>query len=273
MILECYLGAFADACKRAGGWYGLDLFAGVGLNWSLLREREMHGSPLIALNAEAPLAEEVMLCESDRRARVALTARCAPHRQRAQIFPGDANVEIGPMLERVPPRAPAFAFLDPEGAELSWTTVRAIARHKHPTSTRVEQLILLPTDMGFVRLLDRGQTNEAGAQMVARMFGNEDWRDVWDARARGEISADEARGEYVRLYGAGLRRLGYATVLDRQIRRQNGAPMYFLLFATDHPAGEKIMDHCFDQVRARRMDELAQSQLFETPEPPRRRRL
>lgn len=32
MILDAYLGAFAKACQRAGGWYGLDLFAGTGLN-------------------------------------------------------------------------------------------------------------------------------------------------------------------------------------------------------------------------------------------------
>ena len=34
MILDAYLTAFAKACQRAGGWYGLDLFAGTGLNWS-----------------------------------------------------------------------------------------------------------------------------------------------------------------------------------------------------------------------------------------------
>jgi hypothetical protein len=31
MILECYVTAFAKACTKAGGWYGLDVFAGAGL--------------------------------------------------------------------------------------------------------------------------------------------------------------------------------------------------------------------------------------------------
>ena len=49
--------------------------------------------------------------------------------------------------------------------------------------------------------------------------------------------------------------------------------MYFLIFGTDHEAGEKIMDHCFDQSRVRVAEELGQGQLFSVKERPRRRRL
>src|SRR5947208_13674124 len=69
MILECYIQAFAKACKRAGGWYGLDLFAGTGLNFSLTRGSEIPGSPLILLDAESPRATRVLLNELDPRAR------------------------------------------------------------------------------------------------------------------------------------------------------------------------------------------------------------
>ncbi len=30
MILDAYLNSFAKACRAAGGWYALDLFAGTG---------------------------------------------------------------------------------------------------------------------------------------------------------------------------------------------------------------------------------------------------
>lgn len=44
---------------------------------------------------------------------------------------------------------------------------------------------------------------------------------------------------------------GYGTILDRTIQeRPGGRTLYFLLFATDVPAGENIMDHCFDTVWA-----------------------
>jgi three-Cys-motif partner protein len=230
MILECYLAAFAKTCHPAGGWFGLDAFAGLGLNWSEARDAEILGSPLIALEAGSPQATKVLLCEKYDRTRRALTARCAPYGSRVEIFAGDINSEIRRLLVEVPRKAPAFAFLDPEGADVDWATVRDIARHKDPGYTRIEQLILFPTDMGFMRLLDLAQTNEPGAQRVGRLFHTETWRDIWDARAARQLSADEARTEYVKLYAAGLRELGYATVLDRRVPAR-GRRQYFLLFA------------------------------------------
>jgi three-Cys-motif partner protein len=267
MILDAYLHAFAQACRKAGGWYALDLFAGGGLNWSETRNREINGSPLIALEAEAPPASLVVACEQDRKAHKALLARTARYGDRANVTRHDANKAVAEMLALVPKRAPAFAFLDPEGSELEWETVEAIADHKRGASRKVEQLILFPTDMGFVRL------GTHHPDYVTHIFGDEGWRDIEERRSAGEIDADTARGEYVRLYAEGLKGLGYATVLDRQITKPNKQPMYFLLFATDHEAGEKIMNHCFDQVRMRVAEELGQGTLFDQPSGPRRSRL
>jgi hypothetical protein len=77
----------------------------------------------------------------------------------------------------------------------------------------------------------------------------------------------------VRLYAAGLTELGSATVLDRQITKANGSPIYFLIFATDNEAGERIMDWVFDRVRLRIAEELGQTTLFDIESGPRERRL
>jgi hypothetical protein len=61
-------------------------------------------------------------------------------------------------------------------------------------------------------------------------------------------------------------------VLDRQIVSGDGQPRYFLIFATDNDAGQKIMDHVFDRVRIRLIEELGQATLF-TDTGPRRKRL
>jgi hypothetical protein len=37
MILDAYLNSFAKACRTAGSWYALDLFAGTGLNGGSIR--------------------------------------------------------------------------------------------------------------------------------------------------------------------------------------------------------------------------------------------
>ena len=50
--------------------------------------------------------------------------------------------------------------------------------------------------------------------------------------------------------------------------------MYFLIFATDNAAGERIMDPwVFDKVRIRVQEELGQARLFPMKEAPRRKRL
>jgi three-Cys-motif partner protein len=268
MILEAYLGAFAKACRKAGGWYALDLFAGGGLNWSEIRDHEIPGSPLIALEAGTPNATKVVASELDGRAHAALVARTSAYGDRAMILRRDANEAIAELLAAVPRRAPAFAFLDPEGSELAWETVAAVADHKRGSSRhKIEQLILFPTDMGFVRL------GPDHPDYVTRIFGSTTWREIEERRRAGDIDAEQARTKYVALYASQLEALGYETVLDRQITKPNGAPMYFLLFATDHDAGEKIMDHCFDQVRIRVTEELGQGTLFEAKSGPRQRRL
>lgn len=278
-ILECYLEGFARACKRAGGWYALDLFAGGGLNISETTGAEIPGSPLIALEAQPPAATKMICSEQGREVLAALRHRTEPYGDRVEICPGDANRLVGQMLEQVPRRAPAFAFLDPEGAELEWTTVVAIADHKRRQTYKVEQLILFPTDMGFVRLLSLTKPLDPGyAERVEAMFGNGAWVDIFDRRRTDRITAEQAREEYLALYARGLRSLGYRHVQERQITKEparlggRGGPMYFLLHATDNDAGETIMGHCFDKKHLRPHEELGQGQLLHTPVSPRRRR-
>ncbi len=121
--------------------------------------------------------------------------------------------------------------------------------------------------MGFVRLAPDHP------ELVTRIYGHDGWKDIYGRRESGQISAEEARGEYVRMYAEGFKRLGYRTVLDRQIKKSNGQPMYFLIFATDNDAGEKIMDWVFDRVRLRVQEELGQTTLFDMESGPRKRRL
>ena len=198
----------------------------------------------------------------------ALKHRTKPYGDRALRFNADANRVVADLLAPVPRRAPAFAFLDPEGSELEWPTVEAIADHKRGQSPyKIEQLILFPTDMGFVRLAPDHP------ELVTRIYGHDRWKEVYERRAAGKITAEQARGEYVRLYAEGLTKLGYETVLDRQITKANGSPMYFLIFGTDNAAGEKIMDWVFDRVRIRVGEELGQATLFDIESGPRKRRL
>lgn len=55
-------------------------------------------------------------------------------------------------------------------------------------------------------------------------------------------------------YVQGLRSLGYAFVpAPRLISTPNGHPLYFMIFASDHEAGDKIMSWCLQNVRDSRI--------------------
>ena len=257
-ILACYLHGFAVACKHhPTGWYALDLFAGIGLNFSETTGTEIAGSPLIALTAGPPLARAVLVCERRAQALPGLTARVTPHRERVRVFASDANSQIADMLALVPGDAPAFAFVDPEGSKLDWMTVTAIAGHQPKPHPKIEQLILLPTDTGFVRTLplEKHLTEKTAAKITA-MYGDDRWRAIHQRKRANEINPQAAQTEYVKLYADGLRTLGYEHVQERQITNQGagarpGAPMYFLIHASDHNAGGRIMAHCFDKKPTR----------------------
>lgn len=49
--------------------------------------------------------------------------------------------------------------------------------------------------------------------------------------------------------------------------------MYFLIHASDHDAGERIMGHCFDKKHIRPGEQLGQEGLFHVPVAPRLRRV
>jgi three-Cys-motif partner protein len=267
-ILAGYLQKFALACGKTP-WYAIDAFAGGGLNFSESRKEVIPGSPLIALNAgppEALGASAVVLAEKDDRGFKALAHRTQSYGERARMF-RDANREIHQMLAEIPTWAPTFAFLDPEGSELDWETVSAIARHKEGQKYKAEQLILF-SDTGVSRLADEYPA------YVTRVFGHERWESIRDERKTGLLTADQSRTAYIQMYADGLKtELGYLYVDERQIEKPDRRPMYFLVFASDHPAGRNIMDNRFDKVRLNQQEELGQGALFDQPSAPRRRRL
>jgi three-Cys-motif partner protein len=248
--LWCYMHGFASASQKAGRWHYVDGMASFGVN-SVGRDLyRLSGSPLLALETRPPFARCLFMDLGITQIR-ALRERTRRYGSRAVVVQGDSNRDLVPaMREHIYPRwCPCLVVLDPEGSELKWSTVRDIAGFR-TGKRKAEQLILLPTDTGFVRELpiEVDPTPEAAARITA-MYGNERWRDIYRRRRAGELSPDQARSEYVRLYAEGLKEeLGYKHVLDRQILQhgKKGHSLYFLIFATDHDVGRKIMNHCMD---------------------------
>lgn len=273
-VVKMYVPAFTRACNRARD-RGQEVvyaegFSGPGLNE--FRGRILPGTPLIALSAQPPFTRAVLL-EYDAGNVASLYAATRSFGDRAQVYQGDCNVDLVPILRANVSRFdPCLCVLDPEGFELGYETIAGIAQVKR--RFKVEQLILFSTHMGFLRTLNTaGYISQNVVDGMDKLFGTRAWLEIYERRLAGLISTDRATTEYVQLYAAGLKACGYKVVHDRAItdRGHNGRIRYFLVFATDHDAGDRIMDSVFDRAIANR-EEAGQGKLFDI-KPERRKRL
>jgi three-Cys-motif partner protein len=132
-VLDEYLEAFVRAAAGPSERVYLDAFAGEGNGLDRLTGQEFKGSARIALEVGAPGFTRFRFFEKGRRAS-GLEARL-----RAD-YPGQDIAVSEDVCNETIPRAlgklaalrwaPTFAFLDPDGMELAWSTLRALADHK-----------------------------------------------------------------------------------------------------------------------------------------------
>ncbi len=237
------------ATQRAGGSYYIDLFSGPG-QCCLDDGTIIDGSPLIAAKATPPFARQFWV-DADPRNAASLRAHRDDFPNRGiEVIQGDANLAIDGILRLIPTTQPALAFLDPEGSELAWKTICKIAAHKRPEYLKIEQFILFATDTGIVRFFPHDHKKMIYADKLDRMLTDPAaWRALY--ALRDTLTAAEFRRRLLSLYVNGLRCLGYQHVPDaRLVRRPDGRPLYFMVFATDHPAGESIMTAALNAVDA-----------------------
>lgn len=276
-IVETYTNHFATVCKNhAKKWFFVDGFAGPGVNTVKGSGERVWGSPMLGLRAQPPfalsIATDLSVSNID-----ALRARATTEgfADRAVIEVADCNTDLLPLMTQHISGGdryrPCLALLDPEGPHLAWETVAAMSRFRLGRR-KVEQLILLPTHMGFIRELPLHKPiTEWAERDLRRVYGNDDWREIWQRRLQTG-DTDRATTEYVRLYEEQLRALGYAYVQDLEVKMDGdrGPTLYFLIFASDHPVGHRIMGHLMDTVM-RRIEEPSGQQTLNIRTPRRRR--
>ena len=255
-ILERYLKAFLQASSGVSERIYLDAFAGSGRGRDRLTGEEFEGSARIALNAMSGqhgftrflyFEQESLAATLERKLR-------SEHPERdIKVFGGDCNSQIPAALRSLSTLrwAPTFAFLDPDGLELAWTTLQALAEHKRgyraagsgKPENKVE-LWLLFSSQGLVRTLafDEAKRSPLDEERASRLFGNDDWRAIYERRQRSELTAPEAKEQYVNLMRWRLTHdLGYSWAHSLELKNMVGGTMYHMIFATDNAAGNRIM--------------------------------
>ncbi|MFC1999760.1 three-Cys-motif partner protein TcmP [Chloroflexota bacterium] len=258
-ILEEYLAAYVTATKKAWGQgiHYIDLFAGCGENEDKRTGTKRKGSPLLALGLQ-PGFHGYHFVEEKKEYLESLREHIAEYpveiQRRVKIYPGDCNSEVNQVLTNIPQESPTFAFLDPYATELHWATIERLALHKRPPGNKIELFILFSYNMALVRLLARDTEladTRGFLQVVERVMPtNSNWRTKYEDRAFGVITQHELRRKFVEDYLKGLESLGYKHVPPPYLMRSdNRRPLYFLFFATDHPAGVRIMESRFRKPR------------------------
>lgn len=249
-VLADYLQGFTTAVRgRSSGANYLDLFAGSFDNDRRYGSGTFPGSSQIALATE-PAFTTLALFElpvPGARLRADIeSARPSDHRWR--VVEGDCNATLPSALAALGGVrwAPTFAFLDPRGLQVAWSTVRTLANWRRDKKTKVEQWILMP-EPAIARVLGlRGVRGRRSAERLDRLFGCRDWLPIHQSRRSGKLSADEMRAEFVNLYRWRLEEsLGYQTTHALQIVTTDNRPVYTLVFATDSQPGDRIMGHLY----------------------------
>lgn len=254
-ILRSYLDAFTTATKNRALPIYIDLFAGGIENRDRQTDELIDGSAQIALSIEDPQFSVLRFFEVESKAQALESSLRTSHPGRdIKVYGGDCNELVPKALRELSGKAwaPTFAFVDPDGMEAEWRTLVALSEFRRQPRTKVELFILFAAPM-FIRLLpvDGSEVRPADKAKINALFGCEDWRHIYEARLADEIKPGEAREQYLNLMRWRIENeLGYKWTHPLAVHNVDGVPIYFMIFATDHEAGTRIMSGIYAKAAA-----------------------
>jgi three-Cys-motif partner protein len=226
----------------------IDGFAGAGHHIAKGSDRIIQGSPVRALAVEPPF-DSLHFVDIDV-ARVAELKRLSADRPNVYVHLGDCNsvllTEVFPNI-RYQDFQRALCILDPYGLQLNWETIRAAGQ-----SNVVEIFLNFPVmDMNRNVLWHKSdRVPEVQRERMTRFWGDNSWEDAAYPTTQGlfEPMQQKATNEEVaeafreRLQNAG----GFKYVpKPMPMRNSTGAIVYYLFFAAQKPAADKIVKDIF----------------------------
>ena len=257
--LDRYLTRFTTASKRAPTAVYLDLFAGSVDN--IRRDdntRRFTGSTVRALETIPPFTH-LRFFEMSQQAlklRCDLSARF-PDDDRYVVIDGDCNVTISRTLHDLRAQgldfSPTFCFIDPDGLDVDWSTLSTVASFKNSRAKTKPEMLILLSHTTIPRLAGWDSSmglDEELSSAVTALYGTQDWRHIHNRRTHHGLRAGDARTLYTELFRYRIQQmLGYRRTLTIEMGNERGAPVYVLVFCTDHSAGVKIMSSVFAEAR------------------------
>ena len=243
--LERYIDMFTTSMRKKP-WRALnyiDLFSGPGKCGHKDNNDVYLGSPLLALTTKNAFDHYFFVDLEIDKTQV-LEQRCqhSPYADRIQYFQQDCNIAVHGIAREIQGINRHYikdvwpclnlAFLDPEGLELEWNTVKTLTQFR-------TDLIILYSQMGVQRY-SAIAINDPGDTVLDRFFGTRIWRDIYQ-RGQGRPGL---YGELLNLYQQNLCNLGYK---DKDevgqiplMRNTKNVPLYYLVYASKSDLGKKF---------------------------------
>ena len=254
-MLRDYLDAFTTASKSQPEIMYLDVFGGQPENRERLTNDVLDGSAKIALSISDPPFSRLRFFELEPFAS-RLQASLLPKNpgRDFKVIPGDCNQTLPGALAELETWnwAPTFAFVDPNGPDMEWSTLERLSKFKKVGLTKTEIWLLLAAGMFIRTLPTSGQVREEDARKLTLMYGTEQWRLIYEARVRGDLAPADAREEYVNLMRWRLENvLGYRWAHPIEVFNERNHSIYHMIFATDHEVGTRIMTDLYRKAANR----------------------
>jgi three-Cys-motif partner protein len=199
---------------------------------------EFDGSPLIALRIR-PAFDHLYLSDRSPQNISVLKKRISEaDYQRVSCKSGDCKTVVNEVIRSFPERTLGLAFVDPEGFEVDFTVLKALA------SRPIDILYFFPSMIGVKRNLRQAFVQKGGRLDSAL---GPDWRNVPAAKlAAGKQPNEKELSNFDTSLIHYLRRQVRELGLIHQdnsppvFRNEQNAPMYHLLFFSKNAAGLKI---------------------------------
>jgi three-Cys-motif partner protein len=207
----------------------VDLFAGPGVCVNTEDGSRVPGSVLIAANAPRPF-DRIFACELSAANAAALEKRlaAAPNAGACEVFTGDCNESVHEIASRIPDHGLTLAFVDPEGLDVRFETLRALTERG-----RVDLLVLLPDSMDIVRNIKLYLQEPSKLDLF--LGPDSRWRERY--RKLGSASRDKLRDLFTDLFKVQLRRhLGYRKFSHKTMKWRQ-MPLYRVVYASKHERG------------------------------------
>ena len=135
--------------------------------------RRIPGSVLIAAHAPKPFTK-ILACEMDKTTANACDLRLkqSPAAPISKVFSGDCNELIEKVIQEIPDRSLTLAFIDPEGLDARFETIRQLT-----TNRRVDLLILFADAYDIVRNVELLYFNDPNSKLDQVLGQDSGWRE------------------------------------------------------------------------------------------------